>query len=115
MDLLLNITNKNGVTIASFDGINRFNAVVSQTVKEQINALLSVAHSKVIFDLTGIRFIDSSAFGALISNLKTAKLHNTSFSLCNLSPEIKEIITVMQLDTIFTIGETIEESIKLLS
>ena len=111
MDSILNITEKKGVKIASFNGINRFNVVVSQPVKEQINAFLIIPDSKFIFDLEGVRYIDSSAFGALISNLKTAKQSNSTFILCNLAPEVKEIITIMQLHTVFTICSSIEESI----
>ena len=51
MDSILNITEKKGVKIASFNGINRFNVVVSQSVKEQINAFLIIPDSKFIFDL----------------------------------------------------------------
>jgi anti-sigma B factor antagonist len=112
MNSILTIKDKKDFKIASFSDVNRFNALVSQAVKEEINSYLVVSGTKLIFDLSGIRFIDSSAFGALISNLKTAKQNNTSFSLCNLAPEIKDIITVMQLDTIFTIGESIEDCMK---
>ena len=112
MNSILNIKEIKEVKVASFDGINRFNAVVSQTVKEQINHYLSESGTKLIFDLEGIRFIDSSAFGALISNLKTAKQCNSTFKLCNLAPEVKDIIYVMQLDTVFTISDTLDECIK---
>jgi len=112
MNSILVVKEVKGVKVASFDGINRFNAIVSQTVKEQINHYLSESGTKLVFDLEGIRFIDSSAFGALISNLKTAKQSKSTFILCNLAPELKEIIYVMQLDTVFTIVDTLEESLK---
>jgi anti-sigma B factor antagonist len=115
MNSILIVKEIKGVTVASFDGVNRFNAVVSQTVKEQINHYLSESGAKVVFDLEGIRFIDSSAFGALISNLRTAKQTNSTFILCNLASEVKEIIYVMQLDTVFTICETVDESISKMS
>lgn len=111
MNSIIKITEKSGVKVATFDGINRFNAIVSQSVKEQINQYLSQSGTKIVFDLDGIRFIDSSAFGALISNLRTAKQNNSHFKLCNLSPELKEIITVMQLDTVFSIYDSIDTAI----
>lgn len=115
MSAVLNVTEIKGVKIVSFDGINRFNAIVSQSVKEQINLLLSEPGAKVIFNLVGVRFIDSSAFGALISNLKTAKLNGTIFKLCNITQEIKEIIVVMQLDTVFSIYESLDACMETLS
>ena len=111
MNSILIIKEIKGVKVASFDGINRFNAVVSQTVKEQINHYLSESGTKLIFNLEGIRFIDSSAFGALISNLKMAKQSNSVFKLCNLAPELKDIIFVMQLDTVFSICDSIDECV----
>lgn len=100
-----------GVKIASFDGISRFNSVVSQTVKEQLNQHLSTPGAKVILNLEGIKFIDSSAFGALISILKTSKEHNTTFMLCSPSGEVKELIYIMQLDTVFSVHDSLDEGI----
>ncbi len=109
MNSILVIKEKNGVKIASFDGINRFNSVVSQTVKEQLNQYLLEPGSKVIFDFEGVKFIDSSAFGALISILRTSKEHSSIFRLCNLSGELKDLIFVMQLDSVFSIYDSLDE------
>jgi len=109
MNSILIIKEINGVKVASFDGITRFNSVVSQTVKEQLNQHLSSPGAKVVLNLEGIKFIDSSAFGALISILKTSKENKTTFMLSNPSGEVKELIYIMQLDTVFSVHDTLDE------
>jgi len=102
----------NGVLVFSFDDVNRFNSVVSQTVKEQLYQFLSQPNSKVVLDLEGVKVIDSSAFGALISVLKTSKDFESQFKLCKPSNEVKELIMIMQLDSVFDVHDTLEECIS---
>jgi len=112
MNSILTIREIDTIKIASFDGISRFNSVVSQTVKEQINQYLAINGSKVVLDLEGVKFIDSSAFGSLISVLRTSKEHDSTFMLCNPSAEVKELINIMQLDTVFSVFDTLDECLE---
>lgn len=109
---MLEVENKNGIFVARLKDITRFNSIISQSVKDELNKIMSNSGSKLIFDLDGIKFIDSSAFGTLISILKTSKSSNGVFKICNVSPDVKELIEVMQLDTVFDISGTMDECLS---
>jgi len=108
---MLDVKNIDGIFVAKFIDANRFNSVISQSVKDELNEILSAQNVKLLLDLEGIKFVDSSAFGALISILKTSKETNSTFKICNATPDVMELISVMQLDTVFEIHTTFEECI----
>lgn len=109
---MLDVKNVEGIFVARFVDVNRFNSVISQSVKDELNEILSAGSVKLLLDLEGIKFVDSSAFGALISILKTSKETNSDFKICNATPDVMELISVMQLDTVFEIYATYDECIE---
>jgi len=106
---MLDITNNNGVFIAKLKDITRFNSVISQSVKDELSNLMYKKGNKLVFDMEGIKFVDSSAFGAMISILKVARQNNSIFKICNVSTDVKELIEVMQLDSVFEIGQDVDQ------
>ncbi|OQA98163.1 MAG: putative anti-sigma factor antagonist [Bacteroidetes bacterium ADurb.Bin217] len=109
---MVQITFDNGIAIASFKNVTRFNYVISQEVKDQLNTVMKKQGAKLIFNMQGLDFIDSSAIGTIISVLKSAKEFQGTFCLCNLSPEVYDLLEVMQLQTVFEIYPTLEEALS---
>lgn len=91
------------VTIIKLGDTDRLYVLNANIAKEKMNELLSTPKTKLVIDLEGINFIDSSGFGALLSALKTSKEHKTYLKLCNINKEVMDLIELMQLDSIFDI------------
>ena len=109
---MLQITIDKEIAIASFKNVSRFNYIISQEVKDQLNTIMKKNGAKLILNMQGLEFIDSSAIGTLISVLKTSKENRGTFYLCNLSPEVNDLLEVMQLQTVFDIYSTLDEAIS---
>ncbi|MEB3310267.1 MAG: STAS domain-containing protein [Snowella sp.] len=62
----------------------------------------------LLLDMSETEFLDSAGLMALVSTLKLAKSLHKRFSLCALSPTIKIIFEVTQLDKSFEILPTLE-------
>ncbi|MEG4167362.1 MULTISPECIES: STAS domain-containing protein [unclassified Microcoleus] len=62
----------------------------------------------VVVDLAEVKFIDSAGLMALVSGLKQAKKMGRRFSLCSVSPGIKMILELSQLDRVFEIFENVD-------
>lgn len=62
----------------------------------------------VLVDLAEVTFIDSAGLMTLVSGLKQAKKMGRRFSLCSVSPGIKMILELSQLDRVFEIFENVD-------
>ncbi len=102
----------NNVIIARFDNIDRFNALITEPVKEELKSLFNKPDTKLVLNLEGIRFIDSSGFGVFLSILKTANNNHGQFKLCGIEPEVMELFKLLQLHNVFEIHNNLDDCIK---
>jgi anti-sigma B factor antagonist len=109
---MLKIEVLNDVTIVSFQDTNRFNALVTDGVKEELKSLFSSPNTKLILDLTNIQFIDSSGFGVFLSIMKTANNSYGHFKISNISEEVMELFKLLQLHNVFEIYNKREDALK---
>lgn len=99
------------VTVISFSNDNKLNVTVTQKIKAEIVKTI-VPNSKIVLDLRGISYIDSTGFGMLLSILRHCKNNNSALKLCNISPEVMELIKLLQLQSIFDIRVDVNECVK---
>ena len=102
----------NGIEILSFDNVSKLNILIAQTLKEEVAQYLTKANTKLVLNLDGVEYVDSSGFGALLSILRNAKNNDGQFKICHISPEVMELVRLLQLHNVFDICENVEECIN---
>ncbi|TLX78293.1 STAS domain-containing protein [Labilibacter sediminis] len=92
-----------GYVVASIKESDRLNAAVAEKVKKELTEIITKNSSKIMINLSNIKFIDSTGIGVLISALKTARQNNISFILCGIQKDVMSLLTLMKLDKVFEI------------
>jgi anti-sigma B factor antagonist len=70
------------------------------------------ANSKVVFDVSHLRFVDSSGLGAILSCLRRLNARGGDLQLCGLSPSIRAPFALVRMHTILKIYGTRDEAIR---
>ena len=109
---MLKVEQINNIYVASFENINRFNALITEPVKEQLNNLYHKPNTKLILNLESINFIDSSGFGVFLSVMKTANINYGQFKICNINKEVMELFKLLQLHNVFEIYSNLDDCIR---
>lgn len=109
---MLNVELINDVYVASFKDLDRFNALVTEPVKEQLNKLFVKPGTKLVLNLKGINFIDSSGFGVFLSVFKTANINYGYFKICNVEQEVMGLFKLLQLHNVFEIYTTLDDCLN---
>ena len=73
--------------------------------QEIAKAVLQDKGSSVLVNLEQVESLDSAGLMALVSSLKLAQSLGSPFSLCGVSPAIRIIFELTQLDRVFEIFE----------
>ena len=60
-------------------------------------------HQDILLDFQTVEFVDSSGLMALVNAYQQAKNKNKNFYLYNVSPAVKIILEISQLDKVFPI------------
>lgn len=102
----------NNIIVVRFDQVDRFNALITEPVKEDLKSFFNSPHTRMILNLEGVRYIDSSGFGVFLSILKTASSTEGKLRLCCIHPEVMELFKLLQLHNVFEIYDDLDSCIK---
>lgn len=78
--------------------------------REAVQALMH-EHSRVVLDMQGVKFVDSSGLGALISCLRQANGRKGDFRLCEMSRTVRALFELMRMHRVFQIHDTREGAV----
>jgi len=102
----------NDIIVVSFENISRFNALITEPIKEEIKSFFNKPQTKLVLNLEGIEFIDSSGFGVFLSIMKTANNNFGQFKICNVVPDVMDLFKLLQLHNVFEIYTNLDDCIK---
>jgi anti-anti-sigma factor len=88
------------VLYLKFSGISRLTYSTTEAMKKEIILHMEKCCKSIYIDLENIHFIDAKSFEELASLSKTAKEEGISFTLCNVSDETFELISLMQMSDV---------------
>jgi anti-sigma B factor antagonist len=72
------------------------------------------ANTKLVLDLSRLRFVDSSGLGAVLSCLRQLSAKNGDMKLCGMSKQVRGAFELVRMHRIFDIAGTKEEAVSLL-
>lgn len=81
-------------------------------MKADLDSLLSTGQHKVLFDLYDLEQVDSSGIGAIIALFKRVRSNNGDMKIARLIGQPKEIFSLLRLDRVFEIHDSLDEAIK---
>jgi anti-sigma B factor antagonist len=67
--------------------------------------------TRVVLDMAGVKFVDSSGLGALISCLRQANGRKGDFRLCEMSRTVRALFELMRMHRVFNIHDTRAEAV----
>jgi anti-anti-sigma factor len=104
---MINIEKKDKIDIISFS-VNKINAMITDEIRDGIIKVFDNSNSKVIIDLKGVEYIDSSGFGCFLSMMKAARSNYGVLKFANPEPRVMELFQTLHLHTVFQIYDDIE-------
>lgn len=101
-------TGAQGVTVVTVEG----QLIVSnrQELKTLVTEGLERGERKFIIDCTHTGYIDSSGLGALVTVAKKVRDEGGEVRLAGLNPDLRSLFELTKLDTLFSIGDTVEQA-----
>ena len=92
------------VTLIQLNG--RLDAISSERVKTALQVLADQDQAKIIIDLQGVPFIDSSGLAALVSGLRTVRERGGIIVLSGAQSQAQIVFRLTMLDRVFAIHPT---------
>jgi anti-sigma B factor antagonist len=84
----------------------------SQEFKDQIYQLLDEGVTKFVIDMKGVKRMDSTGLGVLISALTSVRKRGGEFKLSEVNDIMESILIMTKLDSIFETHKTTEAAVQ---
>ena len=77
----------------------------SVAVRSAIRRLLEEGKKKILLNLAGVGYVDSSGIGELVSSFTTINREGGQLKLLNLTQKIQDLLAITKLLTVFDVYE----------
>jgi anti-sigma B factor antagonist len=82
------------------------------TLRDAVRGLITQGQKKIILNLVGVDYIDSSGVGELVSSFTTVRNAGGELKLLNLTQKVHDILHVTKLYTVFDIKDDEFHAVK---
>ena len=83
----------------------------SPVLREHLRLALGGKSKRLVVDLDGVDYMDSSGVATLVEALKNAKAKGARLLICNMRERVRAIFEIARLDKFFTITGTLDEAL----
>src|SRR5215204_5054702 len=109
MELRTEVSKIGGWTVVSVYG--ELDVATSPTLRERLISLVGKGSARLVLDLEGVDFLDSTGLGTIISALKRARTHGGDMRLVCTQPRIKRLFEITGLDKAVPLMPTLDAAV----
>jgi anti-sigma B factor antagonist len=84
----------------------------SITLRNAIRGLVEEGKKKILLNLGGVNYMDSTGIGELIANYATVSRQGGQLKLLNLTDKIQNLLVITKLLTVFDVYESEAEALN---
>jgi anti-sigma B factor antagonist len=103
--LVINQRQAGDVIILDMDGEVRIGDS-STALRSAIRNLVSGGNKRILLNLAGVKYIDSSGIGELIANYTTVGRSGGQLKLLNLTEKVQDLLVITKLLTVFDVYDS---------
>ncbi len=111
MAITSNTRENNGVFIIDLNGRIALGDG-SAELRDAIRNAVAAGHKKILLNLGGVSYIDSSGIGELVSGFTSARNRGADVRLCNVTNRVNDLLLVTKLYTVFDIKDNEEAAVR---
>ena len=111
MSLKVNTRQMDGVTILDLEGrivLGEPTAMLRETLQD----LVGRGQKKVLLNLAGVNYVDSSGLGALVSGFTSVTSQQGQLKLLHLTTKVHDLLQITKLLTVFDVYDDESAALK---
>lgn len=89
----------------------KLTSIIAPEVKSELVKINAEGCKNIIFDIEGVKYVDSSGLSAILVGNRLCDNDKGMFIIANISEHALKLIKISQLDTILNILPTTEEAV----
>ena len=108
----IQLTNQGDIQVLGLSGELDYHS--SPELREKLTELTAKQTSKILVDLSGVDYMDSSGIATFVEAFQKAKRYQGRLILAALTPTVRGVFEIAKLDSIFEITASVVEAVECL-
>lgn len=109
MDLGLDVSQRDGWAVLGVSG--EVDVATAPRLREKLIGLVTDGQYRIVVDLEGVEFLDSTGLGILVGALKRVRTHEGELALVCTQPRVLKVFEITNLTKVFPIHTTVDEAV----
>ncbi|CAN5249177.1 anti-sigma factor antagonist BldG [soil metagenome] len=109
MDLRLDVSERDGWSVLAVGG--EIDVATAPRLREQLIGLVTGGRHRIVVDLGGVDFIDSTGLGVLIGALKRVRSRNGELVLVCTDARVLKVFDITGLDQVFRLVPSVDVAV----
>jgi len=84
----------------------------SSALHQKMRELIAAGNAKILLNMAGVAFIDSSGIGELVSGYVSVSHNRGRVKLCGLTRRVRDLLHVTRLYSVLDIHETEDDALR---
>jgi len=110
VDLVIDTRREGEAAVVSLQG--EVTVFSSPTLRERLQEVLQAGPRRVVLDLSGVLYVDSSGVATFVEALRETRSQQGEMVLAGASERVRGVIEIARLDTLFPMAGTVEEALE---
>ena len=99
----------NGATVVAPTG--RLDVAGAPALKDAISEVVKIGQPRIVIDMEGVSFVDSTGLGSVIAALKQIRGSQGELRLAAPNQQVRVVLELTTLDRVFPYYATVEEAL----
>lgn len=109
IDLGLDLVERDGWAVLAVSG--EVDVATAPRLRERLIELVNSGRHRIVVDLSGVEFLDSTGLGVLVGALKRVRTHDGELALVCAEPRILKVFEITGLTKVFTMFGSVDEAV----
>ncbi len=110
---MLSDEQRNDILVVRVDE-KRVDASRAPQFKDEITRRIEAGHTRLVLDLSGVDFVDSSGLGAIVACLKRLGPRG-ELAIAGARGAVSRLFTLTRMDKVFPLHDTVEAAVEQMS
>jgi anti-sigma B factor antagonist len=104
----LDLQERDGCAVLSVSG--EVDLATAPQLRERLVGLVADGHRRIVVDMSGTEFLDSTGLGALVAGLKRLRAHDGEMRIVCTTPRVQKVFEITHVDRVLPLFESVDDA-----
>jgi anti-sigma B factor antagonist len=104
----LQVTERDGCAVLAATG--EVDVATAPQLRQEAVRLVSAGHTRLVIDLSGVDFLDSTGLGVVVGVLKRVRTYDGELAIAGAENHVRKVFDITRISDVLPMFETVDEA-----